>query len=67
MPPLGVKAVVRLLRAPEPLDLPLRVLLNARTADLSLLIVLGAPGSGLSSSTPSYYNGLRRIDSTKPN
>ena len=66
MSPLGVEAVVRLLRAPEPLDLLLRVLLDARTADLSLLIVLGAPGSWLSSSTPSYCDGLHRINSAKP-
>ena len=66
IPPLGVEAVTRLLRASKPLDLPLRALLDARTADSSPLIVLGAPGSGLSSSTPSYYDGLRRIDGAKP-
>ena len=66
MLPLSIEAVVRLLRAPKPLDLLLRALLDARTADLSPLIVLEAPGSGLSSFTPSYCDGLRRINSTKP-
>ena len=64
---LGVKAVIRLLRAPKPLDLLLQVLLDAYTANLSLLIVLGAPSSRPSSFTPSYYDGLRRINGTKPN
>ena len=42
MPPLGVKAVVQLLRAPKPLNPPRRVPLDALTANSSLLIVLGA-------------------------
>ena len=66
MPPLGVEAGARLLRAPEPLDLSLRAPLDARTANSSPLIVVGAPGSGPSSSTPSYCDGLRRIDGAKP-
>ena len=66
MPPFGVKAVIRLLRAFKPFDLPLRVLLNARIADLSPLIVLGAPGFRPSSFTPSYYDGLHQINGTKP-
>ena len=65
MLPLGVEAVPRLLRAPKPFDLPPRVPLDARTANLSLLIVVGAPGFGLSCSMPSYCDGLRRIDGAK--
>ena len=65
--PFSVKAVIRLLRALKPLDPPLRVRLDAYTANSSLLIVVGAPSSGPSSSTPSYYDRLRRINSTKPN
>ena len=55
MPPLGVEAVARLLGAPEPLDPPPLVPLDARTANLSLFIVVGAPDSGPSSSTPSQW------------
>ena len=57
--PLGVKAVVQLLRALKPLDPPLRVRLDAYTANSSLLIVVGAPGSGPLSFTPSYCDKLR--------
>ena len=63
---LGVEAVVQLPRALKPLDLPPRAPLDARTADSSPLIVLGAPGSGPSSSTPSYYDGTRRMDAARP-
>ena len=66
MPPLGVEAVARLLRALEPLDPPPRARLDACTANSSPLIVVGAPGSGPSSSTPSYCDGSRRIDGAKP-
>ena len=66
MPHLSVEAVVRFLRAPEPLDLPLRAPLGARIANSSPFFVVGAPGSGPSSPTPSYCDGLRRIDGAKP-
>ena len=66
MPPFGVKAVVRLLRAPKPFNLPLQAPLNTRTANLSLLVVVKAPSSGPLSSTPFYYSKLRRINSTRP-
>ena len=62
MPPLGVEAVAGLLRALKPLDPLPRVPLDARTADSSYLIAVGAPSSGRSSFTPSYYGGSRRVD-----
>ena len=46
IPPLGVEAVARLLRAPEPLNLPPRAPLDARTANSSPLIVVGALAMG---------------------
>ena len=63
---LGVEVAVRPPYAYERCDPLLRVPLDVLTAIASLLIVVGTPCSGLSSSTPSYCDGFRRIDGVKP-
>ena len=63
---LGVEATVRAPRAPNPLNRAPWARMDVRTTAPKPLIVRRTPDCSLSRSSPSHYDGSRRIDGLKP-